>query len=232
MKLLAIETSETAGSVAALLDDKAVAQLDLPRAEGSAKTLAPAIQAVLAKSGWRSPEVELVAVTIGPGSFTGLRVGVTTAKVFAYCVQAEILGIDTLETIAAGAPAEAGRVSVAVDAQRGQVVTVTFIRDPDGSFLPVEPSRLVDVTRWLSGVPAGVFLCGPVLRKLRGRVPEGVSLLPEEYWSPNAVALGRLAWRQYAAGQRDDVWSLVPRYSRKSAAEEKWEVRYPRSACP
>ncbi len=225
MRILAIETSETAGSVAALIDDKAIGQLDLPRTLGSAKTLAPTIQAVLAKAGWRPPEVELVAVTVGPGSFTGLRVGVTTAKVFAYCVGAEILGLDTLDVIAAAAPAEISRVSVAVDAQRGQVVAATFARGKDGSFLPVEPSQRVDVSRWLSNVQSGVFFSGPVLRKLSGRVPEGVLLLREEHWSPTAVALGRLAARQYAAGRRDDVWSLVPRYSRKSAAEEKWEAK-------
>ena len=149
----------------------------------------------------------------------------TTAKVFAYCVGAEILGLDTLDVIAAAAPAEISRVSVAVDAQRGQVVAATFARGKDGSFLPVEPSQRVNVSRWLSNVQSGVFFSGPVLRKLSGRVPEGVLLLREEHWSPTAVALGRLAARQYAAGRRDDVWSLVPRYSRKSAAEEKWEAK-------
>jgi len=166
-----------------------------------------------------------VAATAGPGSFTGLRVGVTTAKTFAYSVKADILGLDTLEVIAARAPVNVQALSVAVDAQRGQVVAQAFQRGEDGWFHPAGSAGLVGVEAWLGSLASGVSISGPILRKMADRVPDHVTVLDPQYWAPSAAAVGRLALRRYAAGDRDDVWSLVPRYSRRSAAEEKWESR-------
>jgi tRNA threonylcarbamoyladenosine biosynthesis protein TsaB len=163
--------------------------------------------------------VQLVAVTVGPGSFTGLRVGLATAKAFAYAVGAEVLGIDTLETIAAGVPSTISTVSVAVDAQRGDVVAATFAWN-DGERRPIEPERLVKARDWLAQLPSGTAIAGPVLRKLAAGLPPEVVPLGEEFWLPSASAAARLAHRDYAAGRRDDLWKLVPRYSRVSAAEE------------
>ncbi len=183
------------------------------------------MKTLLKQIGWRPREVHLVATTIGPGSFTGLRVGVTTAKAFAYSAGADILGVDTLETIAAGVPDPVPTVSIAVDAQRGQVVARSFQRASDQWFEPIGPARLIDTEAWLAGIARGACVTGPVLRKIASAVPDHVTVLDSQYWAPTASAVARLAARRYAAGERDDVWSLVPRYSRQSAAEEKREKR-------
>jgi tRNA threonylcarbamoyladenosine biosynthesis protein TsaB len=183
------------------------------------------MQLLLGQVGWRPEEVDLVAVTSGPGSFTGLRVGVTTAKVFAYAVGAAILGIDTLETIAARAPGEVRALSAAVDAHRGEVVARAFQRDAEGWFRPTGEAALLKIDPWLGGLAAGAVVTGPVLRKLVDRVPARLTLLDPQYWSPTAAAVAHLAARLHAAGRRDDLWSLVPRYFRRSAAEEKWEQK-------
>ena len=171
---------------------------------------------------WQPGDVELVAVTVGPGSFTGLRVGVTTAKTFAYAVGAEILGVDTLHVIAAGVPADVDTLAVAIDAQRGEVVAQRFCRDAENWLAPVGPQELLPVDAWLNGLTSGTAVAGPVLEKLIERLPAGVSAVDSRFWRPTAAEVARLAARQYAAGRRDDLWSLVPRYSRPSAAEEKW----------
>src|SRR4030042_1258471 len=106
MRILALETTDKAGSVAAMADGNLLAELTLGQTQRSAQSRAPAMLALLKQVGWRPADVQLVAVSVGPGSFTGLRVGVTTAKVFAYAIGAEVLAIDTLETIASGAPKE------------------------------------------------------------------------------------------------------------------------------
>jgi tRNA threonylcarbamoyladenosine biosynthesis protein TsaB len=178
----------------------------------------------LGQVGWQPANVELVAVTVGPGSFTGLRVGVTTAKVFAYAAGAEVLGVDTLETIAAGVSESVSAVSVAIDAQRGEVVARSFQRGPDGRFVPTGSTELVSVDAWLGSLSPGSAVAGPVLRKIADRVGDHVTLLDRQYWSPKAATVARLAARDYAAGRRDDLWKLVPRYSRLSAAEEKWKA--------
>ena len=225
MNVLALETTERVGSVAATVDDNLLCELTLDRQQRSAQSLAPAVKALLARVGWRPADVGLVATPVGPGSFTGLRVGVATAKAFAYGVEADILGVDTLQVVAARAPGHVERLSAAVDAQRGQVVARTFERGPDGWFQPVGPASLLDVDAWLRSVDSGVSITGPILRKMADRVPDRLTVLDRQYWAPSAAAVARLAVRDYASGRRDDVWSLVPRYSRRSAAEEMWEKR-------
>lgn len=227
MKTLALETTERIGSVAAMADGNLLAEMELNPRQRSAQSLAPGIKRLLEKVGWAPTDVALVATTAGPGSFTGLRIGITTAKAFAYSVGADILGVDTLEVIAAGASAEVQRLSVAVDAQRGQVVARTFQRGQDGWFQPAGSAALVDIDQWLDSLAPGVCLTGPVLQKMADRVPGHLTMLDARYWAPSAAAVARLASRLHAAGRRDDVWSLVPRYSRRSAAEEKWDQRSP-----
>ena len=224
---LAIETTESIGSLAAMEDRNLLLELDLEHGQRSAQSLAPGLRRLLDQVGWTPAQVDLVAVTIGPGSFTGLRIGVATAKVFAYAVGAEVLGIDTLEAIATGVPAEVPSVSAVIDAQRGDVVAKSFRRGPDGCFLPTGAATLIDVDAWIEGLPPGAVVTGPVLRKLADRVPPGVTVLDPRYWPPTAGNVARLAARLHAAGRRDDIWNLVPHYSRRAAAEEKWEQRQP-----
>ncbi len=223
MRLLAIDTSESVGSVAALFGGNVLAENNLPTDKGSAQSLAPALKGLLHQVGWRASDIQGVAVTIGPGSFTGLRIGVTTAKALAYGVKANVVGVDTLEAIAAACPPEIDHLAVAMDAQRGQVVSGVFRRGPDGWFSPSGPWELADLEAWLAGLPAGIAVAGPILRGLSKELPAGVRVLEPQYWSPTASAVGRLAARRFTQGEHDDLWALAPRYYRRSAAEERWE---------
>jgi tRNA threonylcarbamoyladenosine biosynthesis protein TsaB len=225
LNILALETSETAGSVAAAVDDNLLAEIDLEPHERSAQWLAPTIRSLLSRINWQPRDVRLVAVTAGPGSFTGLRVGVATAKVFAYAVGAELLGVSTLETIAAAAPAEIARLAVGIDAQRGDVVAQAFQRSASGELEPLDDARLLPLADWLAGLPQGFAVSGPVLKKWTEPFPPGIEVLAAEIWHPKAAQVARLALRHYLAGRRDDPWRLLPVYSRPSAAEEKWAKR-------
>ena len=225
VRILALEATEAIGSVAAAIDDKLLQELQLEHAKRSAQSMAPAMRVLLERVSWRPAEVELVATTIGPGSFTGLRVGVATAKVFAYAVGAAALGIDTLAVIAEAAPASVDRLSAAVDAQRGDVVAATFQRGAGGHFEPVGPGALMPIGQWLESLAPGTVVSGPALKKWSEPLPPGISALAREYWPPMARHLARLAYRYYAAGRRDDIWNLVPVYSRRAAAEEKSRVK-------
>jgi tRNA threonylcarbamoyladenosine biosynthesis protein TsaB len=223
MNILAIETSQAAGSVAVARDDELLLEVPLDLALRSARWLAPSLRQLLGQVAWEPKQVDLVAVTVGPGSFTGLRVGVTTAKSFAYAVEAEVLGVDTLEVIAQRAPPAILRLAVAVDAQRGQVVAGRFRRDPTGQFVAEEPAGLRDCRAWLEQLPAGTWAAGPAFRALAGSVPGHVALLAPAFWDPTATGVARVALGRWRAGQRDDLWGLSPRYFRRSAAEEKAE---------
>jgi tRNA threonylcarbamoyladenosine biosynthesis protein TsaB len=224
-RILALETSELTGSVAAAADGKLLAELQLDPQQRSAQSLAPAVQSLLQLVGWQPREIDLLAVTIGPGSFTGLRVGVATAKVFAYAAGAEILGISTLEAIAAAAPADISTLSTVVDAQRGEVVAQQYRRSDANWLEPVGNPALVPLEAWLLGLPPGSAVAGPVLKKWTDPLPPGVTLLDKAFWHPTAGNVARLAHRDYLAGRRDDLWNLLPVYSRPSAAEEKWKKK-------
>jgi tRNA threonylcarbamoyladenosine biosynthesis protein TsaB len=247
MRILALETTDKTGSVAALNDCNLLSKKELGHTQRSAQSLAPAVHALLEQVGWLPSDVQLVAVSVGPGSFTGLRVGVTMAKIFAYTVGADILGINTLEAVAAGVqesgwggssfrwggsltatPTEnsADRpfvVSTVMDAQRGDVVEQSFSREKDGGMEPLGPQRLLAAEQWLAELTPGVVVTGPALVKLSERLPPGVRALDRSDWFPRAEAVGRLAARYHAQGRRDDLWKLVPHYCRRSAAEEKLE---------
>jgi len=222
MRILAIETTDAAGSVAALETGRILAAHDLDTRLRSAQTLAPAIVALLEKTAWQPADVQLVAVATGPGSFTGLRVGVATAKLFAYAVGAEVLGVNTLEVIAAQqtAAAEGAELWAVLDAQRNQVFAGRFKRDKMGWQWQGE-TVLLDNSAWIAGLQPGQIVSGPVLEKLAGKLPEGITVADRALWSPKAAAVGQLAWKHYQAGHRDDVFRLLPQYFRASAAEEK-----------
>jgi tRNA threonylcarbamoyladenosine biosynthesis protein TsaB len=212
--------------LAALKGADILARVDLDPTQRLARSLAPGIRDLLADIGWRPADVGLVAVAIGPGSFTGLRLGVMTAKAFAYGAVTAISGVDTLTTIAAQAPAEALRVAVAIDAQRGDLYCAKFERDETGAPLrQVTSIGIAPAEKWLSDLEAGTVLTGPALAKLVCPVPAACVVSPRDVWFPDAATVGRLAFACYSAGERDDVWQLAPLYLRRSAAEEKRDAK-------
>jgi tRNA threonylcarbamoyladenosine biosynthesis protein TsaB len=220
-RILALETSDLAGTVAAAVDGTVVAEVPLNPQQRSAQSLAPAIRVLLDQVGWQPREIGLLAVTIGPGSFTGLRVGVATAKAFAYAIGADVLGIGTLETIAASTPEGVAAVSVAIDAQRGDVVAQRFRRDIFGWMRPDDQPAILPLNEWLATLPPGFTASGPILKKWKYPLPAGVAIVDPAYWHPVAANVAQLAHRDYLAGRRNDLWKLAPIYSRPSAAEEK-----------
>ena len=188
-------------------------------------------------------------MAIGPGSFTGLRVGVATAKVLAWACGAALYGIDSLEaaawTIAADLPdflqnaatsslyAEilergAARVTVALSAQRGDVVSRDFlIRLGQPRPIPQTPSfRLEPLADWLNRLPEDasgevfpLLYAGPPLasRRLKATPEQTAAFLPEPFGTPTAEGVAGAA----ATADPADPFALLPVYSRESAAEEK-----------
>lgn len=225
--ILALETSGYGGGVALLDGDKPLAELSLGPGRRSAAWLAPAIAQALAAAGRSAAEVRMVAVTAGPGSFTSLRVGVTTAKAFAYAIGAQVVAVNTLEAIAAewrwstsGAATRPETIVSAIDAQRGDVYAARF--QARGELLEcLSPAAICAADDWLAAIEPGWLVTGPALESLLPHLPSDVLAAPRERWMPTATTVGRLAAAKYAAGQRDDVWTLAPLYLRRSAAEEK-----------
>ncbi len=240
VNILALETSGVAADVALLEADEngvqVVASRQLPSRPRTAQTLAPAIASLLQQANWQPADVGLVAVATGPGSFTGLRLGVTTAKVFAYATGADVQGVNTLDAVALNAGALIGdipnvtRICTVMDAQRNQVFAATYSADAmrEKDTLEIHfATSIIEADDWRASLATGDLAIGPGLIKLlddNGRMPgnSGVNIAPVESWQPTAAAVAELAWRQFSSGKESaDVWSLVPQYFRASAAEEK-----------
>jgi tRNA threonylcarbamoyladenosine biosynthesis protein TsaB len=221
MRVLAIETVGTTGTVALLARDQVVAELALNAAQRSAQSLAPGIDELLRRCGWKPRDVELVAAATGPGSFTGLRIGVTTVKVFAFASGCQVLGVDTMSAIAWRVPGEIERFSVVVDAQRGELFVADFVRGADGGLAGAETTRVVDALGWLAELPPGSIVSGPGLAPWSSRLKGDTVPLDATLWNPTAAAVGHVAVRDFAAGRRTSAFELVPRYVRRAAAEEK-----------
>ncbi|HEX4414425.1 MAG TPA: tRNA (adenosine(37)-N6)-threonylcarbamoyltransferase complex dimerization subunit type 1 TsaB [Lacipirellulaceae bacterium] len=223
--ILAIETSGRHGSVAILSVSsggvRSVSQIALSGDERTAQALAPAIQSLLRKSDWAPRNVRLVAVALGPGSFTGLRIGVTTAKAFAYATEAEIVGVNTLEVLATQTGLIDASVWAILDAQRQELFAAKFRASQHVEPRIERQTSIIAREAWLEALRPGDHVIGPPLQQLSEELPAGVQMVSQSAWQPMAHAVGRLAWQKYCNDQRDDVWQLVPQYFRASAAEEK-----------
>jgi tRNA threonylcarbamoyladenosine biosynthesis protein TsaB len=221
VRILAIETTALSGSLALLEDDLVVSEAHLPEEMRSAQSLAPSIESLLNDRAWPIASLQLIAVVQGPGSFTGVRVGITTAKTLAYALSCEVMGIDTLDVLASQAAPAAARIHPIVDAQRGQLFTAQFTW-PNGEPFAVRKSAtaIVDLTPWLAGLHPGDVVIGPALGKISPQLPELLLSQNRVQCEASAAIAGRLAWRNFQAGRRDSLWTLAPHYHRLSAAEE------------
>ncbi len=265
LKILALETTDAQGSVALCVGGEILTSRRLETERRSAQTLAPTIQETLAEFGWAPRDVDAVAVAIGPGSFTGLRVGVATAKMFAWAVGAKMIGVDALEAIASEIErlpngAAAGAVSVGIDAQRGDAAVRRFWLEPTEKRAPLpldDRYRVTSVKKWFAeeksrefdgnfdcvksadsarfldsevfiekakaSAAENVYFCGPSLDRWRNKGNENIEtqFVDRAFWTPSAAGVARVAWRRAEAGDFDDVWAILPVYSRLAAAEER-----------
>jgi len=224
-RILALETSGRHGSVATLWGHpegtESIGQISLTPDQRTAQALAPAIRQLLSNTGWPPASINYVAVAIGPGSFTGLRIGVTTAKVFAYAISAEVIAVNTLDVLATQAAASAKPLWTIMDAQRQELFAAKYVTESDGQFAVERPTHIISQDAWLADLQTDDCVTGPALNRLATRLPTGIATTSSELWQPMADAVGQVAWRIYRAGQRDDIWRLSPNYYRASAAEEK-----------
>ena len=224
MKTLAIDTSLAAGSVAALAGG---AVAEAPLAAGDhARLLAPALVEVAGRLGWAPRDAGLVAVVRGPGSFTGLRVGVATAKALAWAGGARLVGVSAFDVIARRTarmlPDGAGPVAIAFDAGRGEVFAAVATPDARSSTgWGATPGALLPGGAWLGSLPAGTCVSGPALAAAGDGIPAGLVVAPREAWFPSAAEAGAVALLIAADGRHDDPATLVPDYLRPSYADEK-----------
>lgn len=224
-RLLILETSSRVGQVALAQGESLLGVRQLDEARRHARDLAPALQALLAAQGWTARDLHGVIVSRGPGSYTGLRVGIMSAKALAYATGCALLAVDTFAAIARQAPAEARRIDVIADAQQDKVYVQGFERTTPEILDPICPLSIRPMADWLGQLTPQTWLTGPGLRGHESRLPAGQPLVPAPCWDPQPASLLAIGLARFLRGERDDFWALEPLYLRPSAAEEKWQAR-------
>lgn len=221
MRILAVETSGKSADVAILEGATILAERQLP-AEGGrhARSLVGAADELLRTAGIPPAGVDAVAVGIGPGSFTGLRVGVVFAKTWCYATGAKLVAVDTLQAAAEQSPAGVERVHAVADAQRGDLYVGEYVRS-DAGLTPSAPVQIANAGGLAAGRSPDDLVTGPGLERYASLFAGRCRVAPSSEWSPRAVTIGRLGLRQAAVGEFADQWTIEPFYLRRSAAEEK-----------
>lgn len=221
MKILGIETATRAASVAVIFDGKILAESLRESPQSFSETLMPQVEEVIKISG-AFENLDAVAVSIGPGSFTGLRIGLATAKALAYAWGMKIIGVPTLSAMAYNFPG--AKVMPLIDAQKNRAYCQLFETSSPLTELEV---KSIDEAIIEAGRQSGdVFLCGDVLHKIKAPLPPNVKLAPAHLRMPRASSVALCGEDLIAAGKVDNVMNLEPLYIRRSEAEELWEKRH------
>ncbi|MFK7818861.1 MAG: tRNA (adenosine(37)-N6)-threonylcarbamoyltransferase complex dimerization subunit type 1 TsaB [Planctomycetaceae bacterium] len=218
MNFLAVETSGRSGSIALLCDGHEPYERTLASdGRRHAQTLIADAAEMMTRFKLTPKETDCVCVSEGPGSFTGLRVGIVFAKTFGWLNKCPVVSIPTLEACAA--QVEGTHICVISDAQRGEVFLGEYLPGPNRpqALAKVEILSLEAARKRLT---PSTTLTGPGLTKYAADFSESCVLADSKDWHPRATTIGQLGKHALDTGDIADPWKLEPFYLRRSAAEE------------
>jgi tRNA threonylcarbamoyladenosine biosynthesis protein TsaB len=220
-RVLILETSGRAGQVAVARGSKLLAERRLDEGRRHARDLAPAVAELCRQCGWKVRELEAVLVSRGPGSYTGLRVGIMSAKALAYSAGSAFLTIDTFAAIARQAPAEVRQLDILADAQQGNLYVQRCERS-GGRWYGATALMIRPASEWLADLAPGVWVSGPALAAYESRLPAANRAVPESAREALPASLLEIGLERWQAGESDDFWAAEPLYLRPSNAERNW----------
>lgn len=228
MKILALDSTAVVGTVALCEDTRMVAHYTLNTGNTHSQTLLPMIESALKSAEWEINDLDLLAVSQGPGSFTGVRIGIATVKGLAFGKNIPCAGVSTLEALAYNLRYFNGILCPVMNARRAQVYNALFACR-DGVMTRLCPDRAISIAELdeeLAAMDQPIYLVGDGYDiTLEGFIQTSVTPVPEElrYQSGYSVALCGLA--AYKRGEATDDVSLAPVYLRPSQAERERNER-------
>ena len=230
MPILAIDTATMVSSVAVADEKKLLAELTVQTRLTHSETLLPHIQQVLEMSGVAKKQLTGVAVSLGPGSFTGLRIGLGAAKAIAYGLDIPIIGVPTTEALAWHYPVPNVVTVPFIDAQKGNVYSAVYAwqNGTIAELLPVQVYTLDEALELCQKQEGTVIAVGDMVqKKLAGRedLPANLQIPPQHMLMPRAANVAMAGLARLSQGRLDSVMNLEPIYIRRSEAEVLWEKR-------
>lgn len=226
MKILALDTSTMMATCAVLDENRVLGEYSLNQEETHSEKLVPMVKEVLDSLGLKVGDIDLYGVATGPGSFTGLRIGVATIKAFAHLFNKPVIGISTLEALAFNLPYNEVVVPM-IDARRDRVYTGIYTWE-DGKIKTIMEPDVLDIYDLLEKLDKSyekvlVNGDGSLLHKekIEERLKEKVKFSTIGQNFCRATSIGELALIKYNEGQIDDYYTLVPEYLRESQAQRE-----------
>ena len=232
MKILAIDTSGKSAALAILEDETVLSESLLSLDVHHSEVLLPAVDHLCRAAGMAIGDMDLFACTTGPGSFTGLRIGLSTVKGLALALSRPVAGVSTLEALALGAAGCEGIVCPLLDARKSQVYAALYRRDASSGVMSVLlPDALSDLDRLLAAIDGSALFVGDGAVRYRLEIEAalpGRCRFAESFNNHvRAAAVGLLGYRRFQAGLAEDALTLIPRYLRLSEAEERARLPEP-----
>ena len=229
MLTLSIETSDYVGGVALIRDGQPVAEVNLASEETHSRRLMVIIKWLMQRLGSDWSDLGLLAVSLGPGSFTGLRIGLSTAKGLAFALGLPLIGVPTLDVLASHVIACKGElVCPILDARKSQVYTALYQIRNFGKLEKISPYQAIFPEELAAFVPYGqrVLLLGGGLLLYQDIFVHGLGnravIVPSHIGHVRAASVGVLAELRWQKDRRtDDFKTLKPIYVRPSEAEAK-----------
>lgn len=231
MTILAMDTATMVSSVAVTTEDRVLAELTAETRFTHSETLVANIEEVLRLADVKREDLSAVAVSLGPGSFTGLRIGLAAAKAIAYALSISLVGVPTLEVLAAAFPSPGAIVAPLIDAQKGNGYFALYRFTETG--LVCEKDVCVaspeEIANAIANEESPVTLAGDFARKLMQKgveLPKNASLAPITHIMPRAALVAARGIVRLQNGEGKSPMELEPIYVRRSEAEVLWEKRH------
>jgi tRNA threonylcarbamoyladenosine biosynthesis protein TsaB len=224
LKILGIDTSTMMGAVGIIEDELLVAELRTNVSVTHSERLMLHVDALLKSAGLTLPDIDGFAVTVGPGSFTGLRIGLAAAKAMAYAAGKPLAGVPTLDVLADNLPYCKYLVAPVLDARKHMVYAAVF-RPTDTIRKTLMPATVITPDELADSIEEPTVFLGEgayVYRELlEGRLCCQALFAPKAYGYPSGAAVAFRGLKELNAGGGSDPMALKPLYIRKPDAEEK-----------
>ena len=236
MKILAVDSSSITASVAITEDEKVIAEFFMNAGLTHSQTLAPMIDAVLNSSNTKPEDIDVYAITTGPGSFTGLRIGAATVKAMAFANNRPCVGVSSLEALAYNSSIESGLICACMDARCDQVYTALFessggvirrVTEDSADLIPNLTEKLKNMDKNVEFVGDGALSC--YNRIMASESSDRYSILPEYNRYVKAYNIARLALKKYNCGEFCTSENLELNYLRAPQAERQLNERLSKS---
>ncbi|UCD71258.1 MAG: tRNA (adenosine(37)-N6)-threonylcarbamoyltransferase complex dimerization subunit type 1 TsaB [Syntrophobacterales bacterium] len=234
MRVLGIDTSTLCGSIGLIEVEQILCEYTLNGKMSHSERVLKTIDRVLEDSGVAIGDIDGFAISIGPGSFTGLRIGVSVVKGLAFATGKPVAGVSTLDAIAQNVRYSPYLICPVLDARKGEIYAALYRNSGKNGLIKVAPEIAIKPDELFERIDEealflgnGVYSYGDLIRRELG---EMAHIAPPLFNFVHGVVVAQLGRQKLEEGQYLDMEGFVPQYLRKSDAELRWEKKMGKSS--